>query len=480
MIKHKIFQFKIKHLITIVSVFAMYLILGTIIPYLFPITVNDNKKQELDTVEYTANNEATGPDRACIIESPENAFNARVEMIRNTENTLDITTYKLTDDASTAAFLGEILTAADKGVSVRIVFNSFINISENVKGYVKSLNSHPNIECRLYNPFNPLFPWRSHAVLHDKIIISDNSMLLMGGRNFDERHFAPSGYNKPITYDREVFVWKQGENSPENISAIDQAIDYIDLLWNSKDTVLYKTKEDKDGNVYNFLKECVELYEIKNPQFYHQKTADYQAQTMETHRITLIHNPINTSKKEPWVAYQLFHLMENADDKVLLQTPYATANKKLLSGFERIAEHSEVSIITNSAASSPNYPAFSNYIFQRMKFVNTGANIFEYQSTNSNHAKSMVIDDRLAIVGSFNMDDRSMYIDTETMLVIDSPAVAQQLTEYIDVFFECSLKVGDDNIYIENTSVQKLDVPTSKKVMLTVVYILLRPVQFLL
>lgn len=77
--------------------------------------------------------------------------------------------------------------------------------------------------------------------------------------------------------------------------------------------------------------------------------------------------------------------------------------------------------LTNSMASSPNYPAFSAYSSQRAKFLATGVEIYEYQSTDSIHGKSCVADGRISVVGSFNLDDRSLYIDTESVLIIDSP-----------------------------------------------------------
>lgn len=460
--------------------FLFYFFLGAIIPYLFPSKINDQKKQEFNKTQYTSDKNIIGPDRVCIIESPKDAFNVRLEIIRNAEKTLDISSYKFKDDPCTEAFLGEILNAADRGVEIRIVFNSFINFAGKVKHEMKKLNNHPNIECKLYNQINLLYPWRTHAMLHDKIIIADDSMLLMGGRNFDKRHFDPNGYDKPITYDREVFVWKTSISNTNNISAIEQTKNYVNLLWNSKDSSFYKSKPDKNNDIYLYLKECANKYEIKNPQFYEKKIADYKKQTMETSRITLLHNPINTSKKEPWVAYQLLSLTQNAKQKVLLQTPYATANRELLRAFKRTTENSDLYIITNSMASTPNYPAFSNYRFQRQKFIKTGANIYELQSKNSNHAKSLVIDDRLSIVGSFNMDGRSMYIDTETMLVIDSPAAAKELTHCMTVFFEKALEVGEDNSYIETTKVEKLPVSFVKKMITTLTFVIMRPIQFLL
>ena len=59
----------------------------------------------------------------------------------------------------------------------------------------------------------------------------------------------------------------------------------------------------------------------------------------------------------------------------------------------------------------------------------------------------MSIDDRLAIVGSFNMDMRSTYLDTELMLVIDSPEVTQALKASMDALDTQAAVVADAEHY---------------------------------
>lgn len=45
------------------------------------------------------------------------------------------------------------------------------------------------------------------------------------------------------------------------------------------------------------------------------------------------------------------------------------------------------------------------------------------------HTKSILIDDRLSVIGSFNWDMRSPYLDTELMLLVDCPALNAALRE---------------------------------------------------
>ena len=65
----------------------------------------------------------------------------------------------------------------------------------------------------------------------------------------------------------------------------------------------------------------------------------------------------------------------------------------------------------------------------------------------SYHGKSISVGNRLSIIGSFNMDMRSAYLDTELMLVIDSERVNQQLREHMRGYEAASAKVVDEEQY---------------------------------
>lgn len=111
-----------------------------------------------------------------------------------------------------------------------------------------------------------------------------------------------------------------------------------------------------------------------------------------------------------------------------------------------------ITYLTNSVASSPNFFAFSDYWARRGRFQEAGMDIWEYQGPGSIHGKSLVVDGRLAAVGSLNLDDRSIYLDTEAMLVVDSEAFAAQVLEAVDALRAGSLQLDDDGRYIERAA----------------------------
>jgi len=147
---------------------------------------------------------------------------------------------------------------------------------------------------------------------------------------------------------------------------------------------------------------------------------------------------------------------------------------------KQVSSASHLTVMTNSVASSPNYPAFSNYYCNRKKFLATGADLWEYQSRHSIHGKSVVIDKQLSVVGALNMDDRSLYIDTETMLVIDSPEFAQVLTSAIMEYQNEALMVGEDNRYIPSDTIAEVPAPPKKKAAMLIVSVFSRLFQFLI
>ena len=83
-------------------------------------------------------------------------------------------------------------------------------------------------------------------------------------------------------------------------------------------------------------------------------------------------------------------------------------------------------LMTNSVANNGNPFGASDYKKNKEKLLETGITVYEYEGGVSYHGKSITIGDDIDIVGSFNMDMRSAYLDTELMLVIDSKGVNSQ------------------------------------------------------
>ena len=76
--------------------------------------------------------------------------------------------------------------------------------------------------------------------------------------------------------------------------------------------------------------------------------------------------------------------------------------------------------------------AYAVYMRDRKKYLSDSIELWEYQADDQLHAKISVYDGRYTMIGSFNLDERSAHIDTESVLIIDSQAFAAAVERYID------------------------------------------------
>ena len=178
------------------------------------------------------------------------------------------------------------------------------------------------------------------------------------------------------------------------------------------------------------------------------RPVDYKELTVPARRIRLVSNPIGPQVKEPVVFYTITELMEQAEESVSIHTPYILCDDWMLGQLADICiSVPEVTMMTNSVANNGNPFGAMDYYVNKEKLLGSGVGMLEYDSGVSYHGKCFTIDDRIAAVGSFNWDMRSAYLDTELMLVIDSPQLNRQLREAMGGYEQDALRVIDADSY---------------------------------
>jgi len=406
-------------------------------------------------------------DEVVLLEDRYESGIARINLIENAEETLDVAYYTIHEGVSTNVFLGSLLDAADRGVKVRFILDGiFHNLRGNLKDTIYAFSIHPNIELKFYEPFDLFRPWRWNNVLHDKIIIVDGHLAMIGGRNIGDKYFANDDYDKPTVDDRDVVILNTDEKNIKS-SVIWQMQEYFNNLWEhdfSKYPVMHLTqKQQKKGYEYIvYLHDYVDTIRKTKPDIF-GNNINWMSISIPTKNITLIHNPLERLNKEPWCLYEITNLMKKARHSVFIQSPYVIPTKKLLKPFEgEKLTVDRIDILTNSLASSPNYFASAGYRKYRTKIIDYGVNIYEYQGSGSIHAKSFIFDDKISLIGSFNIDPRSAYLSTETMVVIDSEEFATHLREKIDKKLDNSLQVAEDYSYVKKSHIEEKNIPWKK------------------
>ena len=194
------------------------------------------------------------------------------------------------------------------------------------------------------------------------------------------------------------------------------------------------------------------------------EAVDWKARMVETKKISFVSNPTHIYGKEPYVWGTLQQLMADAKERVLIHTPYAVCSQDMYKGLEEVAANvPKAELLLNSVASGDNICASSDYLKNKQKVIDTGMELYEYMGKYSTHGKSVLIDNNISAIGSYNFDNRSTYVDTETMLVADSEPLAKELETHLHHLKDGSLPVEADGSYGENGTVQEKQISKSKE-----------------
>ena len=148
----------------------------------------------------------------------------------------------------------------------------------------------------------------------------------------------------------------------------------------------------------------------------------------------------------------------------LVYTPYVILSDEMMEDLSAVAaDSSSFTLVLNDVTSGANPFGCVDYLNQKDHILSAGITVGEYLGDQSLHTKNVLIDDRLCLVGSFNFDMRSAYLDTELMLVIDSPDLNAQLRQAAqDTLDRCRLVslegevLGEDYVTRELTGGKKV------------------------
>lgn len=444
---------------------AYYLFFGLVVFY-FP---RKGPKAAEAHPEKVFRSEEWGPDRGILIDNPYEAGLARLKIIEAARESLDVAYFSIESGNSPKLFFGALLEAADRGVQVNILLDGMFH---GIKGAFRSILYtcllHPRMTLKFYEPPNPLLPWTFNNRMHDKCIIADGQVAILGGRNIGDKYFNPDWYKKKVSHDRDVIIMSQ---APEDeASVLPQLSAYFEKIWNhrysrSPDRLLLLIRRLMAWRKGKQLKQDLATAREVYPQD-SQPSLDLDAIAFPTYKVTLISNPLGRFSKEPRVWQQLTDLMKSARQSVFMQSPYVIPSRSMRSLLPPLKEEGSISfsLLTNSLASTPNWLAFAGYLNHRKGLVNKGLEVYEYQSDDSLHTKAVVIDQDLLALGSFNMDHRSAFLSTELMMVIHSPQGVEKLVQGLRPYGDQSLKLGPDCRYLPDAQTSKLKVPWLKRV----------------
>ncbi|MDE3059833.1 MAG: phospholipase D family protein [Pseudomonadota bacterium] len=379
------------------------------------------------------------------------AFLTRLGLVEAAERSVDLQYFSTRDDSTGKLLLDAVWRAANRGVRVRLLLDDW-NLDDFKKG-VAALNAHPNIEIRVFNPYvtNDQTPLAliTNAIadrdaltrrMHNKALIADNQMAVMGGRNLGDEYFDAS--SERAFHDMDVLAagpivsrmsqsfdtyWNSAESYPLEALAIPpldpQKIAALHDDWRQhRQDMLHSTSGEM---LRNFSLFSLPLVRAK-------------AELVADNPLKIETPPKDTTSKPEDTLGQL---VRHAGNEFIIITPYFVPLDDGTRWLLAIAGRGvDVRILTNSLASTDMVMVHAGYSHYRHALLSGGIELYELKaiggklprrmfkasSQASLHAKVYIIDRRDLVVGSFNMDPRSIQFNTEQVLVIHSPALAGQ------------------------------------------------------
>lgn len=389
----------------------------------------------------------TAEERAAILEDNETALEERIRMIQNARHEIILSTFEFRDDNSGSVMLGALIDAADRGVRVKVIVDgmaSWTSMEWNPNFY--ALAAMENAVVRIYNKANPLTAWKSMGRMHDKYLIADRKMYIIGGRNTYDYFLGDFGGHK--NYDRDILVYCQ---NPDENSSVNDLLRYFETVWNYEGNSVFG--DDAGMNRWVCVRDArARLLDKYNAYTRTRKASidsdDYLSGTVRVDNIALLSNPIDYRSKKPVVWYRLTEIMKNAVSHVKIHTPYIICNDYMYDGLAEICEKVDsVSLMTNSTGNNGNPFGAADYSVNKQRILDTGIQVWEYEGGVSYHGKSILVDDHISIIGSFNLDMRSAYLDTELMLVVDSIEINEMLGKSMDDYEHSARMANSDGTY---------------------------------
>jgi len=408
-----------------------------------------------------------------ILEKGEESLLGRAWLTQNAKHTIDVQYFIWSSDNIGTLAAERLLRAAERGVRVRVLVDDTL-IEADDKALLL-LSAHPNAHIRIYNPNlrvgvnfwqrmgNAFTKFRSvNQRMHDKTAIFDSAAGITGGRNMADEYFDfDHDYN---FRDRDVLLLGP---------AVGDMSENFEEFWNSEFShPVENLLEDlgRDVTPEEVAKKSRELHAYAadprnfKPQIRRAIGAAPQkfpqiVDAMSWETVAFISDIPGKNSGESGLGGggestdQLISAVKNAKSSILIQSPYLVMPEGGIELFtELINRGVRIRISTNSLASTDNIQAFSGYHGQRKALLKAGVELYEfkpypaiqdelveryprlaeYNPVFAIHAKSMVIDDRVVFIGTFNLDPRSANLNTEVGMLTDSRQLASQLTESIE------------------------------------------------
>lgn len=397
------------------------------------------------------------------------ALAARITLADTATRAIDVQYFSFHDDATGNLVASRLLAAADRGVRVRVLIDGTGAIGRDRD--LLALDAHPNLEVRIFNPFKNrnsstvslatqffIDGRRLNRRMHNKSFIIDNQIAIIGGRNIGDEYFDA---RQDMNY-RDLDVITIGP-------VVAPISETFDTFWNSDyaypvtafhsrppkpDTIARRRAAIEAGSFALSSAADIDALLGDGPLTPRQPRPTPTAVQPRWHwgaAQLIADDPLKANpfapKKGPRLGEILDEMLPETTNELIIITPYFVPRKQgvaLLAGIER--RGAEVKVLTNSLASTDNLIVHTGYARYRRRLLEAGVELYELRPIPaarpkllfrgqrsrgiSLHAKAIVIDRRVTLIGSMNVDPRAALLNTEIGVLVDCPSLATAVAQF--------------------------------------------------
>ena len=401
---------------------------------------------------------ADHPDKVglYLLDDPSTTFAALTHLVRTAQRTLDVQYYIWYADRSGTLLLRELLDAAKRGVRVRLLLDD--QGTRQLDPELAALHAHPNIEVRLFNPFLARDArWldfltrfeRANRRMHNKVLIADNAALISGGRNIGDSYFGAT----------DGFLF-----SDLDILAIGPVVDKVstgfDDYWESEpaypaEQILPPAQDgvldelDWKADALTLAPDTQDMLVAVRDNFVVGKLLRGELGLIWAPTELVIDPPrkgLGPIALEDLLTIDLRDKLGVPRQSVDIISSFFVPTPTLTEALSTLARRGvRVRVLTNSLDATDMPPAHSGYARYREPLLEAGVELYEMKRKGEQdpqphgagpfgspattlHAKAVVIDGRRVFIGSYNVDPRSVLLNTELGFVIDSPKLADAIS----------------------------------------------------
>ncbi len=396
-------------------------------------------------------------NRLRILTDDAEALQARIDLIQRAENSIDVAYYSVDTDQVPVALLELLRQASVRGVRVRILVDGLIfRVPAKFEKYLRRFG----VNIRVYHqPHQGNLRWLNRR-LHSKLIVVDDSVAIIGSRNLENEYYQ-------FHHDRN-FVDCDALVSGD---VAKRAKVYFDRLWCTPDV---SRAPDHDSLRFDALKYSptdrtewnLAWRHAKGPADYQQllcrslqqvtshcnvrlnSNRDWMADSLHGVDVDLLHDCL-TDKSKRIVQQRIVQLMDSARRSLLIESPYPAFDRPIRQAISRARSRGvQVTLLTNSLRSTDQVNVYAAYQNQKRGLLKEGVQLREFSSNDILHAKTMIVDNRSCMLGSYNFDGRSDTLNLELCIVSNDPVVTNAVRDSVQTRLAKSTRIAAGRLWL--------------------------------